>query len=228
MLCLEQSERGFPLRSAAWHDVADQSLGFHNPDVWLLRDRQQIVGNISADHPFVSPVVRQANLMDDLAFYGERTHARRDQHTRLNLLSPQGAIVSPQTYNRMFSMHGVVMVFFFLVPVIPAVLGNFFIPMMIGAKDLAFPVVNLLSWYVYIVGALVGTLALTAGGVYTRWTFYAPLSTQYAYGQVEWVIVGAFLLLCRGVRVVVRIKRILEQGFQRLVVRGQWTIFESA
>src|SRR2546427_309780 len=68
---------------------------------------------------------------------------------RLNLLSPHGAIIRPQTYNRMFSMHGVVMVFFFLVPVIPAVLGNFFLPMMLGARDLAFPKINLLSFYLY-------------------------------------------------------------------------------
>jgi cytochrome c oxidase subunit I len=112
---------------------------------------------------------------------------------RLNLLSPQGAIVSNQTYNKMFSMHGVVMVFFFLVPVIPAVLGNFLIPMMLGAKDLAFPVINLLSWYLYVIGALIGTVALTFGGVDTGWTFYAPLSTQYAYGNVALTIVGAFL-----------------------------------
>src|SRR6266568_5572269 len=112
---------------------------------------------------------------------------------RLNLLSPNGALVRPQTYNRMFSMHGVVMVFFFLVPVIPAVLGNFFLPMMIGAKDLAFPAINLLSWYLYVIGALIGTVALTFGGVDTGWTFYAPLSTQYAYGNVALTIVGAFL-----------------------------------
>jgi cytochrome c oxidase subunit I len=112
---------------------------------------------------------------------------------RLNLISPQGAIISNQTYNKMFSMHGVVMVFFFLVPVIPAVLGNFFIPMMLGAKDLAFPVINLLSWYLYVIGALIGTAAMTFGGVDTGWTFYAPLSTQYAYGNVALTIVGAFL-----------------------------------
>src|SRR5438132_1467399 len=103
---------------------------------------------------------------------------------RLNLLSPQGALVQPQTYNRMFSMHGVVMVFFFLVPVIPAVLGNFVVPMMVGAKDLAFPKINLLSWYLYIAGALIGTGAMIVGGVDTGWTFYTPLSTQYAYGNV--------------------------------------------
>jgi cytochrome c oxidase subunit 1 len=112
---------------------------------------------------------------------------------RLNLLSPDGAIVRPQTYNRMFSMHGVVMVFFFLVPVIPAVLGNFFLPMMLGAKDLAFPKVNLLSFYLYVVGALIGISAMTFGGVDTGWTFYAPLSTQYAYDNVSLTIVGAFL-----------------------------------
>jgi cytochrome c oxidase subunit I len=112
---------------------------------------------------------------------------------RLNLLSPTGAIVQPQTYNRMFSMHGVVMVFFFLVPSIPAVFGNFLIPMMLGAKDLAFPKLNLLSWYLYIVGAIIAISAMTLGGVDTGWTFYAPLSTQYSYDNVSLVIVGIFL-----------------------------------
>ena len=112
---------------------------------------------------------------------------------RLNLLTPDGAFVRPETYNKMFSMHGIVMVFFFLVPSIPAVFGNFLVPMMIGARDLAFPKLNLMSWYLYVIGALIGTIALTAGGVDTGWTFYAPLSTKYAFGPVAWVIVGAFL-----------------------------------
>jgi len=112
---------------------------------------------------------------------------------RMQLVTPTGAIVEPQTYNKMFSMHGIVMVFFFLVPSIPAVFGNFLLPMMLGAKDLAFPKLNLLSWYLYIVGSLIGTVALVYGGVDTGWTMYAPLSTQYAYGNVAWVIVGAFL-----------------------------------
>ena len=112
---------------------------------------------------------------------------------RLNLLSPDGAIIRPQTYNKMFSMHGVVMVFFFLVPSIPAVFGNFLIPMMIGARDLAFPKLNLLSWYLYVIGALIGIWAMVSGGVDTGWTFYAPLSTQYAYGAVSTTIVGIFL-----------------------------------
>ena len=112
---------------------------------------------------------------------------------RLQLLAPHGAIMEPQTYNKMFSMHGIVMVFFFLIPSIPAVLGNFLVPMMIGAKDLAFPKINLLSWYVYIIGALIGLVAILGGGVDTGWTFYAPLSTQYAYGSVSLVLIGGFL-----------------------------------
>ena len=73
---------------------------------------------------------------------------------RLELLTPQGDMVQSETYNKLFTMHGVIMVFFFLIPSIPAVLGNFLVPMMIGAKDLAFPRINLLSWYIYILGGL--------------------------------------------------------------------------
>ena len=75
------------------------------------------------------------------------------------LLTPAGDLVSADTYNKLFTMHGVVMVFFFLIPSIPAVLGNFLLPMMIGAKDLAFPRLNLLSWYLYMVGGAVTPLS---------------------------------------------------------------------
>src|SRR5436305_13924996 len=109
---------------------------------------------------------------------------------RLNLLSPNGALVRPQTYNRMFSMHGVVMVFFFLVPVIPAVLGNFLLPMMLGARDLAFPRVNLASWYVYLVGAVVTLWVMLAGGVDTGWTFYTPFSSKASHTYVFPVLIG--------------------------------------
>ncbi|MCA1685471.1 MAG: cbb3-type cytochrome c oxidase subunit I, partial [Planctomycetia bacterium] len=72
---------------------------------------------------------------------------------RLELMTPGGDIVQPEVYNRLFTLHGVTMVFFFLIPAIPAVLGNFLVPLMIGAKDLAFPKINLLSWYLYMIGA---------------------------------------------------------------------------
>ena len=84
---------------------------------------------------------------------------------RIHLVEPQGALVQPETYNRFFTMHGVIMVFFFLVPSIPATLGNFLVPMMIGARDLAFPRLNLISWYIYIIGASFTLYAVISGGV---------------------------------------------------------------
>jgi cytochrome c oxidase subunit 1 len=112
---------------------------------------------------------------------------------RMNLLDPQGFLISPETYNKMFSAHGIVMVFFFIIPAIPAMLGNFVLPMMIGAKDLAFPKINLFSWYLYIVGALLTLGAIATGGVATGWTFYAPLSSQYTTGPVIYVALGVFI-----------------------------------
>src|SRR5262245_62077337 len=96
---------------------------------------------------------------------------------RLELLTPQADVVNSDTYNKLFTMHGVVMIFFFLIPSIPAVLGNFLIPLMIGARDLAFPRINLLSWYIYTVSAVIGLWVMVAGGVDTGWTFYTPYST---------------------------------------------------
>src|ERR1700737_65295 len=97
---------------------------------------------------------------------------------RIHLLTPSGALVTPETYNKLFTMHGVSMIFFFLIPSIPAVLGNFLVPIMIGAKDLAFPKINLLSWYIYVLGGLFTVVAAITGGVDTGWTFYAPYSTS--------------------------------------------------
>jgi cytochrome c oxidase subunit I len=88
---------------------------------------------------------------------------------RLELLTPKGDVVQPETYNKLFTMHGIVMIFFFLIPSIPAVLGNFLLPLMLGAKDLAFPKLNLLSWYVYNLGAIFTLYAIVAGGVDTGW-----------------------------------------------------------
>ena len=95
---------------------------------------------------------------------------------RIELLTPGGGLVSSETYNKLFTMHGVTMIFFFLIPSIPAVLGNFFLPMMIGARDLAFPRINLLSWYLLVIGGLFALFAMLAGGVDTGWTFYTPYS----------------------------------------------------
>ncbi|HSE62781.1 MAG TPA: cbb3-type cytochrome c oxidase subunit I, partial [Thermoanaerobaculia bacterium] len=86
---------------------------------------------------------------------------------RLELLTPAGDLVQSETYNKLFTMHGVIMVFFFLIPAIPAVLGNFLVPIMIGAKDLAFPKLNLASWYIFVLGGLFTLYALVSGGVDT-------------------------------------------------------------
>ena len=112
---------------------------------------------------------------------------------RLELLTPAGDFVESDTYNKMFTMHGVIMVFFFLIPAIPAVLGNFLVPIMIGAKDLAFPRLNLLSWYVYSAGGLFTLWALVTGGVDTGWTFYTPYSSAFANSNVALVVVGIFV-----------------------------------
>src|SRR5580693_9503042 len=111
---------------------------------------------------------------------------------RVELLTPKGDVFSAETYNRLFTMHGVVMVFFFLVPSIPATLGNFLLPIMVGAKDLAFPRVNLLSWYVYILGAIFTLFAILRGGVDTGWTFYAPYSSTYSNSYVLAAAFGVF------------------------------------
>jgi cytochrome c oxidase subunit 1 len=112
---------------------------------------------------------------------------------RLELLTPRADVVGSDTYNKLFTMHGVVMIFFFLIPSIPAVLGNFLIPLMIGARDLAFPRINLLSWYIYTVSALLGLWAMIAGGVDTGWTFYTPYSTASSATNVVPVAVALFI-----------------------------------
>jgi cytochrome c oxidase subunit 1 len=109
---------------------------------------------------------------------------------RLNLMTPDGGLVNADTYNRLFTLHGVIMVFFFLVPVVPAVLGNFCLPMMIGAKDLAFPRLNLLSWYLFILGGGWALYAMLAGGVDTGWTFYTPYSSQSSHYNVTPTLIG--------------------------------------
>lgn len=112
---------------------------------------------------------------------------------RLNLLEPQGLIVQPEFYNKLFSLHGIIMVWFFLIPSIPTTLGNFLIPMMVGARDLAFPKLNLLSWYLFITGAGFTLYSLIAGGVDTGWTFYTPLSSLYLNSHVLSAAAGVFI-----------------------------------
>ncbi|HVT14773.1 MAG TPA: cytochrome c oxidase subunit I [Thermoanaerobaculia bacterium] len=135
---------------------------------------------------------------------------------RLHLLTPDGELVQAATYNRLFTMHGVIMVFFFLVPSIPATLGNFFVPIMIGAKDLAFPRINLLSWYIYVLGGVLTLWALIHGGVDTGWTFYTPFSTTYSNGYVVSTALGVFVAgfssILTGLNFIVTVHRMRAPG----------------
>jgi cytochrome c oxidase subunit 1 len=112
---------------------------------------------------------------------------------RLELLTPRGDLFTAETYNKLFTMHGLIMIFFFLIPAVPAVLGNFLVPLMIGARDLAFPRINLLSYYIYAVGGAFTMYSVVAGGVDTGWTFYTPYSSTYSNTHVTAMVIGIFI-----------------------------------
>jgi len=113
---------------------------------------------------------------------------------RLELITPRGDLMSAQLYNKTFTFHGVVMVWFFLIPSIPNTLGNFLLPLMIGARDVAFPRLNLASWYIYMGGGVFTLVCLVAGGVDTGWTFYTPFSTMFSNTHVILVASGVFVV----------------------------------
>jgi cytochrome c oxidase subunit 1 len=135
---------------------------------------------------------------------------------RLELLTPAGDLVQADTYNKLFTMHGQVMIFFFLIPSIPAVLGNFLVPLMIGAKDLAFPRINLLSWYLYIIAGVIYVHCILTGGVDTGWTFYTPFSTAFSNTRVIQagiaIFIAGFSSILTGLNFVVTIHRMRAPG----------------
>ncbi len=114
---------------------------------------------------------------------------------RMELMTPRGDLLrSGDEYNRMFTQHGIIMIFFFLIPSIPAVLGNFLIPLQIGARDLAFPKLNLLSWYIFMVGGMFTLGVMLTGGVDTGWTFYTPFSSMFSNTHVIATALGVFIV----------------------------------
>ena len=130
---------------------------------------------------------------------------------RMELITPPGDLVSSETYNKLFTIHGMLMVWFFLIPSIPAVLGNFVIPMMIGARDVAFPKLNLLSWYLFMLGGLLALYAIIIGGVDTGWTFYTPYSSAYSNTHVVTMAAGIFIAgfgsILTGLNFIITIQR---------------------
>ena len=130
---------------------------------------------------------------------------------RLNLISPHGAIMDNDTYNKTFTAHGVIMLFLFLIPSIPGMMGNFFVPIMIGAKDMAFPKLNIASWYVWMIGAGFAIWALLAGGIDTGWTLYPPYSSRSTHTNVVPGVFGVFIMgfssIMTGLNIIVTIHR---------------------
>src|SRR6202008_4948681 len=112
---------------------------------------------------------------------------------RLELATPAGDLVSADTYNKLFTMHGVAMVFFVLIPAVPAILGNFVLPLTLGAKDVAFPKLNLLSWYIFVIGMAFTLTAMVMGGVDPGGTFYPPYSTSGSPSHVALTGLGVFI-----------------------------------
>jgi cytochrome c oxidase subunit 1 len=152
---------------------------------------------------------------------------------RLSLVTPDGSIFTNDTYNKLFTLHGVIMVWFFLIPSIPATFGNFLIPLMIGAKDLAFPRLNLLSWYVFMTGALFTLATLVIGGVDTGWTFYAPFSTTYSNTFVIPALIGVIIVgfssILTGLNFVVTIHSMRAPGMTWFrMPLFVWTIYATS
>jgi cytochrome c oxidase subunit 1 len=135
---------------------------------------------------------------------------------RMHLLTPNGELFTSDTYNKLFTMHGVNMVFFFLIPSVPAVIGNFLVPIMVGTKDLAFPKINLMSWYLYVAGGTFSLIAMVSGGVDTGWTFYAPFSSGYSKTHVIMlavgVIIAGFSSIFTGLNFIVTVHRMRAPG----------------
>ena len=135
---------------------------------------------------------------------------------RLELATPPGDLMTDDTYNKMFTMHGVMMVFFFLIPAIPGVLGNFLLPIMIGARDLAFPKLNLASWYIFMIGASFATYSVVTGGLDTGWTFYTPFSTASSTSAVVPAALGIFIngfsSILTGLNFIVTVHRMRAPG----------------
>jgi cytochrome c oxidase subunit 1 len=134
---------------------------------------------------------------------------------RAELIAPGQTVMDADTYNQVFTMHGIMMVFLFLVPSIPAILGNFVLPLQIGAKDVAFPRLNLASWYVYMAGAIMTIVALVTGGVDTGWTFYTPYSSSTG-GGILWmtaaIFVAGFASIFTGINFIVTIHKMRAPG----------------
>jgi cytochrome c oxidase subunit 1 len=153
---------------------------------------------------------------------------------RIELIAPGQTIMGPQTYNGMFTIHGIIMIFVIVIPALPAIFGNFFLPILIGAKDVAFPKLNLFSFYLYLIGAIFGVLSQFIGGGApdTGWTFYVPYSAESST-NVIYALIAAFILgfssILTGLNFIVTIHRMRApgMGWFRMPL-FPWSIYATA
>jgi cytochrome c oxidase subunit I len=151
---------------------------------------------------------------------------------RLHLLTPKGMLFTNEMYNRLFTLHGALMIFLFIIPSIPAILGNFLVPLQIGAKDVAFPRLNLASWWLYMIGAVFALYSIIAGSADTGWTFYTPYSSQ-STTAVSSVVLGVFILgfssIFTGINMIVTIHKLRAPGmtWNRMPL-FIWSIYATA
>jgi cytochrome c oxidase subunit 1 len=152
---------------------------------------------------------------------------------RLELFSPHPHLLTDDGYNRTFTLHGIIMVWFFLVPLIPSTFGNFLLPLMIGAPDVAFPKLNLTSWYLTLTGGVLVLWALLAGGVDTGWTFYPPYSTGFSNSNVALAVIGVivagFGTIATGVNFVATVHMLRAPGMTWFrMPLFVWTIYATS
>jgi cytochrome c oxidase subunit 1 len=153
---------------------------------------------------------------------------------RLELLTPGRTIMDPQTYNSIFTLHGVIMIFLFVVPGLPAVFGNFFLPILIGARDVAFPRLNLLSWYLYAIGGILAIISilLPGGPADTGWTFYIPYSIRTNTNVIP-ALFAAFILgfssILTGLNFVTTVHRMRAPGMEWFKMPlSVWSLYATA
>lgn len=151
---------------------------------------------------------------------------------RWELLNPGRDIMGPDTYNQVFTLHGAIMIFLFIIPSIPAALGNFVLPQMLGAKDVAFPRLNLASWYIYLFGALFAVYSMFSSAVDTGWTFYTPYSTETTTSVIS-MTMGAFILgfssIFTGLNFIVTIHKLRAPGMTwKQLPLFVWALYATA
>ena len=151
---------------------------------------------------------------------------------RLNLYSPGSRLLTHEAYNKLLTLHGVIQIFLFIIPGVPAIFGNFFLPILIGARDVAFPKLNLASWYCFVIGGLFAIISLAIGGPDTGWTFYVPYSLQTTQNLV-FPLTGVFILgissILTGINFVTTIHRLRAPGMDWFTMPlFPWALYGTA